>query len=298
MDQDLFCEECNDRTWCTCCHGQYTCTECGMVVSTKQIDKNAEWRNFESSKDNSRCTEVNQMYNGLGPTLANHKNKRMNTIEKWSQFTSSDRALYAMYEEMSQMCVKCGFENGISKVMCDLYFGLHQRIQERPGVKKAHVREGIKAACLFFALRQIGRPYERKEISEMTGVSQKVLTRGYNLFMDMMGPQFQHMPPLTSVDFLERFWILAESCVVTCCDQFTIKNWHMAFDKTRDILLQVEKQRLFPTMNPPTITVAVVACTLEKIIGQVPSDFILNSKVSIANVKKVVEKLKMTIDFN
>ena len=78
------------------------------------------------------------------------------------------------------------------------------------GVKRCNVRQGLKAACLYFAAKDLRMPRGKKEIAQLLGCETKVVGKGCNSFQDIMGGQYVSIEPDKPSDFLERFCQMLE----------------------------------------------------------------------------------------
>lgn len=192
--------------------GFLVCTNCG-VVQDSFIDSSAEWRCFSNAsggKDVSgvRCGDV---ANSLLPgtqlnTYIGGKDKRLQRVHQWTNLSSKERNLHQIYKEFEQI----GMTNNLSKLIvssaADLYSKLYTEMENKNcGVKRCNVRQGLKAACLYFACKQLSVPRERKEIADMLGNTTKIVTKGCNSFLDIMGGDYVKMDPFKPEDFVARF---------------------------------------------------------------------------------------------
>jgi transcription initiation factor TFIIIB Brf1 subunit/transcription initiation factor TFIIB len=73
------------------------------------------------------------------------------------------------------------------------------------GIKRCNVRLGLKAACFYFAFKKTDFPREKKEIADLMGYDIKIVTKGCNAFLDIMGGEYVKMNPFHATDFIKRF---------------------------------------------------------------------------------------------
>lgn len=191
--------------------GFIICTNCGVVIDTF-IDSNAEWRCFNtvSGRDLSsiRCGgAANNLLPGTQlNTLIGGSDKRLQRIHQWTNLSPRERTLHQIYKEFEHI----GFMNNLTKsiinMAIELYTKLHSAMENKNcGVKRCNVRHGLKAACLYFACKQLNVPRERKEIADIIGSNTKIVTKGCNFFLDIMGDDFIKMEPFKPEDFVCRF---------------------------------------------------------------------------------------------
>lgn len=191
--------------------GFLICTNCGRVKEAF-IDTSAEWRCFNTSngKDVSsvRCGEA---ANSLLPgtqlnTYIGGKDKRLQRVHQWSNLTRDEKNLHEIYKRFEQIGISNNLSKSIVYAASDLYSKLYTEMERQNlGVKRCNVRQGLIAACLFCACKQMNCAREKKEIAEMLGNTTKIATKGWNKFLDIMGDEYRRMPPLKPEDFVDRF---------------------------------------------------------------------------------------------
>lgn len=195
--------------------GFLVCSSCGLVKEA-YIDTQAEWRCFSSSngsKDVSgvRCgdTASNLMPGTQLNTFFGGKDKRLQRVHQWNNVSPKERNIHQIYKEFEQIGQTHDLPKNVVMAATDLYNRLYTEMENKNcGVKRCNVRQGLKAACLYFACKQMDTPRERKEIAEMVGNTTKIVTKGCNSFLDIMGGDFVHMEPFKPQDFVTRFSLL------------------------------------------------------------------------------------------
>lgn len=192
--------------------GFIVCQDCGLA-SDVHIDSNAEWRCFSSSsggKDlsNVRCGDnTANSSQSLNTYVAAGKDKKQQRSHQWSSLTAKERNMFQIYKEFEQIGIIHDLPRCVVTTATDLYNKLYVEMEKKNfGVKRCNVRQGLKAACLFFSCKQNSYPRERKEIAEMLGNTPKIVTKGCNSYLDIMGIDHQvYMEPFRPVDFVLRF---------------------------------------------------------------------------------------------
>ncbi len=232
--------------------GFLVCTGCGLVKDVF-IDSNAEWRCFSTSvgaKDVSgvRCGEA---ASSLLPgtqlnTYIGGKDKRLQRMHQWNNVSAKERNLHQIFKEFEQI----GFSNNLSKSIVNTSFELYSKLytemeNQNSGVKRCNVRQGLKAACIFFACKQLEVPRERKEIADMLHTTTKIVTKGCNSFMDIMGGDYVKMEPFKPNDFVTRF-----SQVLNIPYQHQLR--------LRAIVTYVSSLKELSDNTPPSVTSACV----------------------------------------
>lgn len=191
--------------------GFLVCTGCGTVQNVF-IDSSAEWRcfNTDNGKDLSgvRCGDIaNTLLPGTQlNTFIGGKDKRLQRVHQWNNLSAKERNLHQIFKEFEHIGNIHNLPKGIIAFAADLYRRLYIEMENKNcGVKRCNVRQGLKSACLYFACKQMNIPRERKEIAEMLGSTIKVVTKGCNSFLDIMGGDFVKMDPFKPEDFVARF---------------------------------------------------------------------------------------------
>ena|SRR6478609_1491810 len=192
--------------------GFIACDNCGLVKES-YIDTNAEWRCFNTAsggKDLSgvRCGDpASSLLPGTQlNTFVGGKDKRLQRVHQWNNLTPRERNMHQIYKEFDAIGQKHKLSKNVTSAATELYNRLYTEMENKNcGVKRCNVRQGFKAACLYFACKQMNTPRERKEIAEMMGTTTRIVTKGYNSFLDIMGGDFIKMDPFKPEDFVERF---------------------------------------------------------------------------------------------
>lgn len=232
-------------------NGYIVCDRCGGVLNAF-IDTAAEWRTFSGNskgQDQARCSESKNpllpdsfkmnTYIGDGP-------RRLQRVHQWNNMSTRERMLHQMNKEFEEVTQSNGLPTVVYKSMCEYYYAVYNGLDERNyGVKKCNVREGLKAACVFYACKQHRVPREIKEIAKMLNMPRKVVTQGCNLFAEVMGDEFMKQAPFKPMDFAERY------CAAL----------GFSFQMTKivkEMLEWLESRRLMHENTPPSVTAAVI----------------------------------------
>jgi transcription initiation factor TFIIIB Brf1 subunit/transcription initiation factor TFIIB len=124
----------------------------------------------------------------------------------WNVLPLRDRHLYQIKEEFEKIGELKILSKEIIFTAINLYTDLYTEIEKKKyGAKKINIRVGLKSACLYFACKKLNVPREKKEISEIFKHHIKYVTKGCNIFLDVMGEQYIKMEPFKAIDFIPRF---------------------------------------------------------------------------------------------
>lgn len=239
-------------------NGYRICESCGTVIENV-IDTGAEWRCFNTvnGRDQSmvRCSETR---NPLMPdsyqlnTFISSGDKRLQRVHQWNNMTTRERMLQQIYKEFEDLTQEHDLPHVVYKTMCEYYYGVYTAMDERNyGVKRCNIRQGLKAACLFYSCKHHKIPREVKEIARMLDLPRKTITRGCNLFAEIMGDDFLRLPPFKPTDFVERY-------CATLGVSFQLTK------KAQQILEIVETRRLFHESTPPSVAAAAIYRVLQQ----------------------------------
>ena len=208
------CKNCDFLLFDECViNGDILCTNCGLVQDI-YIDTKAEWRNYENDTSNGkvRCEEYNvNGINGMNGITLGGNDRRLQRIHMWNFSTTSDRHLYQIYEEFEKFNSMNLLSKEIVNHATSLYKQLYKEMEDNNyGIKRSSIRSGLKAACFYFACKKLNYPREKKEIAMIMGYSAKTVTKGCNIFLDIMGEDYIKMEPFKATDFIYRYSNLLE----------------------------------------------------------------------------------------
>ena len=198
--------------------GYRVCKHCG-VVGDINVDPTAEWRCFTLSngtKDASaaRCGPAANPFfpeGQLSTMIGGTSKQRLQKVHQWNSVTTKERNITQAAKEFEQVAGIGQLGQRVVNTALELYVGVYNMIeQHKSASKRCSHRQGLKAACVYFACKQTGCPRERKELAGIFGVEIKVVTKGINLFMDIMGSDFIELAPLRAEDFIPRYCTLLE----------------------------------------------------------------------------------------
>ena len=173
--------------------GFLVCTNCG-VVSNTVLDTTPEWR--YTNKDGSKNTKAIRG----GPSSATvyvGTDKRTSQVHLWNSTTTKERWELQVKMEFERLDQETNLGKNITSTACDLF-------RETQKVKRCSNRDGIKAACVYFACRDLQVPREKDEIMILFKSSRSVVNKGVSAFLDLV-PRYRTLPPLLPLDFVDRF---------------------------------------------------------------------------------------------
>ena len=267
--------------------GITTCKLCNNTISN--ITSNPEWRYYgagdSKSSDPTRCgmpTNVLLPESSVGSTI-NFKNnsKTMNQIRRYNGFHSmpyKERSKYKVFNIIIEKCEK----NNINQKIINEAKSLYNVITEIK-ISRGANRDGIIAACVYFACKDCQVPRSSKEIANVFDIDITVMTKGCKKFQEIMflNKNNNHRIENKSIkpnDFIERF-----------CNKLNIDNKEIS-----RILDICNNENIISQNTPPSITAGCIYYYIKKnkldICKKDLSEICMISEVTINKCyKKILE---------
>ncbi len=198
----MICSVCkNGRPIADLESGELVCSDCGLVFSEKATDNRPEWRNFGSENNDRARTgspvSLAQHDMGLNTVIGNNNKdshgqsldasmhstmKRLRTYDFRSQTrTSADRNLMRAFGELGRQRDKLG----LSDAMIDKTAYIYRKALGK-GLVKGRSTSAILAAAIYIACREMGAARSLNDISEITDVRRKVISRSYMILIQQL----------------------------------------------------------------------------------------------------------------
>lgn len=194
--------------------GYRVCRACGNVKDI-YIDDKAEWRTHTDPHTGikggtqARCGAApGHLFpkSSLSTNISGPPGNRLQRTHQWNSMNSSERSLHQTmkYYENLEAQHKLGAQ--VTMTATEIFFTVASTIEAyKSGTKRNNNKQALQAACLYFSCRRVGCPRNRREISSMTGVPLKFVTKGINMVVDMMGGDYVSEEPLRAQDFAPRY---------------------------------------------------------------------------------------------
>ncbi len=180
--------------------GEVVCNKCGIVSTTKVLNRNAEWRAYTGEE------QANRSRVGSPTSFAIHDKGLPTTIEvsdrdaRGRTLTATQRAeMYKLRKIQTRTVLNTAYGRNLSKAMGILdrtvdRLHLPNPVKEKAALTyrqalEADVLRGrsiseIMAASLYMACRLMDAPRSLKEIVEASGVRKHDLARSYRLLLN------------------------------------------------------------------------------------------------------------------
>lgn len=202
MPVSIVCPVCNNgRQIADAESGELVCSDCGLVFSEKATENRPEWRNFGSENNDRARTgspvSLAKHDMGLNTVIGNNNKdssgqniepsmhstmRRLRTYDFRSQVhTSTDRNLMRAFGELGRQRDKLG----LSDAMIDKTAYIYRKALGK-GLVKGRSTSAIMAAAIYIACREMGAARSLKELSEITDVRRKVISRSYMILIQQL----------------------------------------------------------------------------------------------------------------
>jgi transcription initiation factor TFIIB len=223
QESDPVCEKCG-HDQLVMMEGEHICPKCNIIQS-RVIDDGAEWRFYgvedNRNEDPTRCgmpTNYLLPKSSLGSMIGfqykGRDNKDIRNIRRfllWNSMPHWERTLYQNFEILSG----AGISQGISvKIIEDAKILFKEASQMK--ISRGDNKEGLIAACMYYACIINKVPRSTKEIAKMFKLESNILTKGNARFQELLKINVDSSNP---EDFICRFgsnlnmnWSDIQSC--------------------------------------------------------------------------------------
>ena len=194
-ESERVCPECGGRLVEDESHGETTCTECGLVVSTDEIDHGPEWRAFDSAErdrkkrtgapttkmmhDKGLSSQIGwQNKDAYGNALSSRKRQQMQRLRTWDERfrtrDSKERNLKQALGEIERMASALGVPKDVRETASVIY-----RRALAEDLLPGRSIEGVATAALYAGIRQTGLPRSVEEVGAVARVDEMEFKRAY-----------------------------------------------------------------------------------------------------------------------
>jgi len=219
VDEIEHCPECNSS------HlqedyerGELVCADCGLVISENLIDPGQEWRGFDTEQNEKRARTG-------APTTYSVHDKGLSTEISWKNVDIYGKSvparnkpqLYRMRKWQKRLRAANAVERNLMVALGSIEriasnMSLPKNVREEAAViyRKAAAKdlirgrsiEGVVAASIYAAARQLGFPRAIEEISRASRVGRKEIGRNYRTLVRELKLS---LLPTTPQDYISRF---------------------------------------------------------------------------------------------
>lgn len=170
-------------------HGNEICLDCGTVVLCNILEC-CEWNNYKQedgsmAKGTQRADAFvsDNPYDkgGTIPGFAN-KNSLMMRIHYQQTFSHKQKTFWNISEKFQNYCTQIGIHMCVLPVAKDMW----HVCMESGKLTRASVRNGLIAACLYYACIYNNIPTDRQSIIDLAEGNQKGFLKGEKIFQEIM----------------------------------------------------------------------------------------------------------------
>ncbi|MEM2924201.1 MAG: transcription initiation factor IIB [Methanocellales archaeon] len=255
----LKCPECGSRQLVHDYErAELVCDNCGLVIDKDFIDMGPEWRAFDHDQrmkrsrvgapmtytihDKGLSTMIDwRNRDSYGKPISSKNRAQLYRLRKWQRrirvSNATERNLAFALSELDRMASALGLPRNVRETAAVIY---------RKAVDKNLIRgrsiEGVAAAALYAACRQISVPRTLDEIAQVSRVSRKEIGRTYRFISRELGLKLM---PTSPIDYVPRF-----------CSGLNLKGEVQS--KAIEILRQAGEKELTSGRGPTGVAAAAI----------------------------------------
>lgn len=207
--------------------GNRVCVDCGVVLESI-IDETSDTRQYNNEdgggdSGGNRCGgPINYFLpsSSIGTSIVAPNYSKIKKIHNQVAMPYHERSLHEVLKELESICQKNNIKKNVLDEAQILYKQVHETKHKdgaRNGKYEIHrggTRRGLKAACLYEALRKRGKPHSHSEVAKMFGYKLTQVRIGCRLLGNILdkpmekGSLFdkeQYFKSSDPNDFIERF---------------------------------------------------------------------------------------------
>ena len=198
--------------------GELICEDCGFVIDDNFIDQGPEWRAFDMEQGEKRArtgapmtmtlhdkglsTEIGwKNKDSYGKNIPTKNRSQLYRLRKWQRrirvSNATERNLAFALTELDRMASALGLPRNVRETAAVIY---------RKAVDKNLIRgrsiQGVVAASLYGACRQVGVPRTLDEIAAVANVGRKEIGRTYRFMTRELKLKLM---PTKPEDYIARF---------------------------------------------------------------------------------------------
>jgi transcription initiation factor TFIIB len=263
------CRECKSTNTMEDHHsGDIVCTDCGLVIG-KVIDQGEEWRSFadDDGPDKSRVASRNDLLSEAAMSTSIARQQKdgpgggYSTMSNLQGVASAqDRHLMEQFRRLRRM----GDRIKIPRLICERAEEIYKKLYLTKKLSGRKI-EGVLAASMFIACRQLGEPRTFKEIGATMECPNKELNKCYKMALPVLG--ISAVPQGKPADHITRY-----------CARLEIKDYG-AICAAKHVAGAVQRENLLVGKNPISIAGACIY-----LVGQLSDPASQRSFEQIAHV--------------
>lgn len=274
------CPECGSDDLVTD-EGTVVCRNCGSDQKIQIIDTRSD-KVFYCNNDKGDPTTTGSNIDPLLPKfsmstmIVGPGSKYYRQRHNWT-IPYDERSLWKIFETIQSKCS----QNDIPQCIIQKAKEYYKVLREKK-ITRGKIRWGVLAACVYTGCKNQNVPRSKKEISDIFGITEKMVTVGINEFNTLMADSLKSddIRPTNYFDFLDRF-----------CNKLYIDDNTQQIVKK--VLRKAEKLNLVYDNTPPAILSGAIYFTCEILEIKFDKAKLANlCNISPVTMVKVANKLK------
>lgn len=182
------CAQCGSAQF-VCQNALSVCCECGAVAESDE---------GEVMVAGAASTSTSS----LGTLIRGSSKQALCKRQIWLS-SAKDKRRRAVAAEFAQLSSALQMPGHVIEAAVQLFDTLITRLNV--GYYHCKRRAELRAACVYHASRECNLPLQRKEIATKLNIPLRSVTKGINVFLDVMDRRFRSAPPINAFDFVDRF---------------------------------------------------------------------------------------------
>ncbi len=192
------------------------CRKCGRIIEDMK-ENEGEWQTFnQEGEDLSRIgspityrihnkglpTDIDWMdKDSLGKSLSPRQKAKVHRLRKWQKRIkvsgARERSLAYALSEISRMASQLGLPRNVQEIASIMY-----RKAAEKNLIRGRSTEAVTSATIYAASREAGIPRSLEEISKVSKVSKKKISKNYRFISRELNI---HLPPIDPTKYIARF---------------------------------------------------------------------------------------------
>jgi transcription initiation factor TFIIB len=272
------CSHCDGEHMAFETDGTVTCTSCGTLVDLIDIHMS----DADKDVDCIGCSVDDTMpQSSLATFIGKRSNEsyamaRIRRYHLWNVRSNLERKMHAIQSDIQASAhASC-----ISPAITDHAKALLQHVTDLPQVRGS-CRKGIVASTLYAACQANGAPRSAKEIAQVFGVDERIITKGSKRIQDtlMLNPDVT-----TASDFVGRY-----------CSRLGICT--LVRDKIGIVVRRVMESGMLDEFRPSSVAAACIQlCSDEFRLGIMKKSVVAACEASATTINKALRRISSEAD--
>lgn len=258
--------------------GIVVCKNCGQVIDIGTFDHAPEWKTFDDNCSIGRCgMQTNSLLpqSSMSTSIRGACNQRLKTMQMWSSMPPKERSLNNDLKIITEKCKLLNMRGYIEDTAKQYYKIAtdHTNETKEKTVIRGKNRDGLMAACIFYACKKGRKIISLKEIAQLFQIKTTSVNKGCKIFNKYV--KYMKVDFGTNLSF-------PSSYIKQYCDKLKLSTDIMDF--CTHIAKYIETHNLIASHTP--VSIASV-CILYGVMKKLPNN--CHDHISIANLFDISE---------